>query len=630
MIPRTQVSTNNPGAQATLFFMGDQLGLQPSISLGLAADPSAGMVVMRVDNLGSGASSYGLVQTINPLLSGRWMHVAATFDGAMARIFYEGALRVQGPLPAPTLATRSLVLIGRAGFPGSNFRGLLDNLRVWTAALMDSQIQAGMLGPPVAVLLPSLVLFYACDETSLVDMTMHDSGPRKLNASTPYGLHCSTLACRVPSTVAEKLVCGDGLRASTEACDDGNQASGDGCSAACAVEAGYVCIGGEDLVSTDMCELGTAVMTEGFETATVSQWSPTNGVFGSWSVNPLFKHGGQYGLRIGYAGSEYNGCPEFIGNGVFRFGLAPVSVGTPTAYAAPVNWTSLRLPAAEPGGSSFVLQLGWTGVRSRANISYPVAARPGMRAQEFIAGTYRVSAYVYVECNGCSGSLFDGVTSLMDVRFFDSSAHVLASGSGGFPAYFDVWAYVYFDVVVTATTWSTMTARFGYPMLNTKGRVWMTRLSVVRQCPGIPDGPIVWLRADAGPAQISGTVPVWPDSGGVGTSAYSGVQNGFRSSPPTMVVTGGPDGLPFVRFTNVNDGMQFDDSLVTYSRDIVIFMVARYTPGTTFKGRILQGRGENWICGYWSAQRGESVVAAWVVLSACTAGVLVLWVQQQH
>lgn len=35
--------------------------------------------------------------------------------------------------------------------------------------------------------------------------------------------------------------CGNGARALGEACDDGNTAAGDGCSSACAVEAGYVC-----------------------------------------------------------------------------------------------------------------------------------------------------------------------------------------------------------------------------------------------------------------------------------------------------------------------------------------------------------------------------------------------------
>ncbi len=38
--------------------------------------------------------------------------------------------------------------------------------------------------------------------------------------------------------------CGDGFRTYPEECDDGNVASGDGCSSECTVEIGYSCSGG--------------------------------------------------------------------------------------------------------------------------------------------------------------------------------------------------------------------------------------------------------------------------------------------------------------------------------------------------------------------------------------------------
>ncbi len=40
-----------------------------------------------------------------------------------------------------------------------------------------------------------------------------------------------------------QALCGDGLVEGSEACDDGNEAAGDGCDAACAVEAGFSCQG---------------------------------------------------------------------------------------------------------------------------------------------------------------------------------------------------------------------------------------------------------------------------------------------------------------------------------------------------------------------------------------------------
>jgi cysteine-rich repeat protein len=39
-----------------------------------------------------------------------------------------------------------------------------------------------------------------------------------------------------------RLTCGDGELADDELCDDGNHASGDGCSLACEVEAGFTCV----------------------------------------------------------------------------------------------------------------------------------------------------------------------------------------------------------------------------------------------------------------------------------------------------------------------------------------------------------------------------------------------------
>ena len=44
--------------------------------------------------------------------------------------------------------------------------------------------------------------------------------------------------------------CGDGVQTALELCDDGNTDNGDGCNAACRLEAGFVC----DLDNTETCE----------------------------------------------------------------------------------------------------------------------------------------------------------------------------------------------------------------------------------------------------------------------------------------------------------------------------------------------------------------------------------------
>lgn len=50
---------------------------------------------------------------------------------------------------------------------------------------------------------------------------------------------------------ATRQVCGDGTYESPESCDDGNIASGDGCSSTCTVEAGYACTGSPSICVDD-------------------------------------------------------------------------------------------------------------------------------------------------------------------------------------------------------------------------------------------------------------------------------------------------------------------------------------------------------------------------------------------
>ena len=62
-----------------------------------------------------------------------------------------------------------------------------------------------------------------------------------------------------PSHPDPHQVCGDGVRTTAEACDDNNTASGDGCSALCAVEVGFACVssaaavGGSGIGGLDTC-----------------------------------------------------------------------------------------------------------------------------------------------------------------------------------------------------------------------------------------------------------------------------------------------------------------------------------------------------------------------------------------
>ncbi len=72
--------------------------------------------------------------------------------------------------------------------------------------------------------------------------------PRRATTPTPRPADGCSAACAVeigftcvgvPSVCL--TTCGDGIRAGSETCDDGDVTAGDGCDAACQTEAGYAC-----------------------------------------------------------------------------------------------------------------------------------------------------------------------------------------------------------------------------------------------------------------------------------------------------------------------------------------------------------------------------------------------------
>jgi cysteine-rich repeat protein len=56
-----------------------------------------------------------------------------------------------------------------------------------------------------------------------------------------------------PSLIVSFYVCGDGVVDQWEACDDGNNSGGDGCSPACNVEPGWTCTGTPSVCTRDAC-----------------------------------------------------------------------------------------------------------------------------------------------------------------------------------------------------------------------------------------------------------------------------------------------------------------------------------------------------------------------------------------
>jgi fibro-slime domain-containing protein len=93
--------------------------------------------------------------------------------------------------------------------------------------------------------------------------------------------------CVNPGAKCTAKKCGDGVRAGTEQCDDGANVAGDGCSATCTLEAGFACVDTgtpiKSVCHTSKCGDGTK---EGFEQCDDGNLIPYDGCSPTCTVEP--------------------------------------------------------------------------------------------------------------------------------------------------------------------------------------------------------------------------------------------------------------------------------------------------------------------------------------------------------
>ncbi len=132
----------------------------------LDADPSGGRVVSHRD----GAEGYemdafkfgdtyefrftinssAVVYTFVDDPVGRWVHMAVTWGGTsdhLGKIYIDGAFRNDGFREESIVFPSGPLRIGSAGGGALNFRGQIDEVRVWSAALDGATIAAWMSRP---------------------------------------------------------------------------------------------------------------------------------------------------------------------------------------------------------------------------------------------------------------------------------------------------------------------------------------------------------------------------------------------------------------------------------------------------------------------------------------------------
>ena len=76
-----------------------------------------------------------------------WSHLAATFDGAVVRLFVNGVQAGSLPFSGSMVASTGALRLGGNGVWGEWFAGLIDEVRVYNRALSASEIQQDMQTP---------------------------------------------------------------------------------------------------------------------------------------------------------------------------------------------------------------------------------------------------------------------------------------------------------------------------------------------------------------------------------------------------------------------------------------------------------------------------------------------------
>jgi cysteine-rich repeat protein len=160
-------------------------------------------------------------------------------------------------------------------------------------------------------------------------------------------------------------VCGDGLRDVAEACDDGNTASGDGCSATCAIEASFACAGGSETHGPDF-----STRLYAGQTGQIQQAFYGSNAALSWRVAPAGVHSLQLDFSAFDLANDFvsisscvdAGCGQSEQVGLRMSGGVARSVRTSTGFAL------IRLTSdSSTNGAGFTMAWGAVGQKRCGN-----------------------------------------------------------------------------------------------------------------------------------------------------------------------------------------------------------------------------------------------------------------------
>jgi large repetitive protein len=123
--------------------------------LSLASDgtlPSSKRAFVRFNQTASGDDYRVNSNTIYPIDGNTWIHLAATYDGATIRLYYNGELENSLTASISIVSNTLAFGIGADSLGGNKLQGALDEVRVYNRALSESEIAdlAELPPPPVS------------------------------------------------------------------------------------------------------------------------------------------------------------------------------------------------------------------------------------------------------------------------------------------------------------------------------------------------------------------------------------------------------------------------------------------------------------------------------------------------
>ncbi len=126
--------------------------------------------------------------TLSPISTGVWTHVAFVFDGTLTgtdrlKIYVDGIespANYVNPAPAVTSATGLDAFIGSISFLSEFFEGEMDELRIWTKALNQTEISTNY-GLQMTGLEPGLIAYYRFDQDETTDLILPDRSTGNFN-----------------------------------------------------------------------------------------------------------------------------------------------------------------------------------------------------------------------------------------------------------------------------------------------------------------------------------------------------------------------------------------------------------------------------------------------------------------